>query len=64
MDWNKEGSRVAGVYMNSYTVQGIVASSRVKYGGAVQHSVTLDEPIEIFGTLRTTLLLEESDLFH
>jgi hypothetical protein len=64
MSWNKEGQQVAGVYLNAYTVVGTVALSRVKYGGRVQHTVDLVSPIEIFGTIRDTILLDEEDLFQ
>jgi hypothetical protein len=63
MSWNREGQQVAGVYLKSYTVIGTVENSRVKYGGAVQHTVQLAQPIEVFGTMRDRVLLDECDLF-
>jgi hypothetical protein len=63
MSWNKEGQRVAGVYLNAYTVQGLVTESRVKYGGKVQHTVQLDQPLQIFGRTAEVLLLDEQELF-
>jgi hypothetical protein len=62
--WNKEGQRVAGVYLGAYTVSGVVLSSRVKYGGEVQHTVQLDQPVQVFGRTADILLLDESDLFQ
>ena len=59
MSWNLEGQTVAGVYNNSYTVVGVVTLSRVKYGGKVQHTVELATPVEIYGTVRTHLLMEQ-----
>lgn len=44
--WIKEGSIVEGRYMNQPIV-GRVVESRVKYGGAVQHTVDLLEPIQL-----------------
>jgi len=45
--WNLEGMHVTGTYLGGdYTVSGYVESSRVKYGGGVQHTVILDEPIK------------------
>lgn len=61
--WNREGERVAGVYIKAYTVSGIVTESRVKYGGTIQHTVKLDESITVFGRVAETLLLDEEDLF-
>lgn len=62
--WNREGQQVAGVYINSYTVSGTVTESRVKYGGRVQHTVKLDQPVEVFGRRAEVLLLDEEDLFR
>lgn len=63
MSWNREGQTVAGVYLGAYTVRGVVTESRVRYGGTVQHTVKLDDPIEVFGRSADTLLLDEGDLF-
>lgn len=62
MSWNREGQHVAGSYLG-YTVGGTVTSSRVKYGGAVQHTVSLDTPLEVFGSVREVVLLDEKELF-
>jgi hypothetical protein len=62
--WNREGQRVAGVYLNAYTVSGVVQESRVKYGGKVQHTVKMDTPVEVFGRIAEVLLLDEEDLFN
>jgi hypothetical protein len=64
MMWNKEGQRVAGVYLGSYTVSGLVTESRVRYGGSVQHTVKLDAPVEVFGRSAEVLLLDDGDLFQ
>lgn len=63
MSWNKEGQRVAGVYLNAYTVSGVVTESRVRYGGTVQHTVKLDQPVTVFGRSADVLLLDNEDLF-
>jgi hypothetical protein len=41
----------------------MVTLSRVKYGGKVQHTIELATPVEIYGTVRTHLLMEQEDLF-
>ena len=64
MSWNREGQKVAGVYLNAYTVSGVVTLSRVKYGGQVQHTVKLDQPMELFGNQRDVVLLDEDELFR
>jgi hypothetical protein len=63
MSWNKEGQRVAGVYLGAYAVTGTVINSRVKYGGKVQHQVILDEPVTVFGRTAEELLLDDEELF-
>jgi hypothetical protein len=62
MNWNKEGQRVSGVYLGAYTVTGVVQSSRVKYGGKVQHRVLLDTPVKVFGRDAEELLLDDEEL--
>lgn len=61
--WNREGQRVAGMYLQAYAVSGVVTESRVKYGGTVQHTVQLDKPVIVFGRVADVLLLDEGDLF-
>jgi hypothetical protein len=63
MIWNREGDRVAGVYLGAYTVSGVVTESRVRYGGTVQHTVKLDKPMTVFGRSAEVLLLDNEDLF-
>jgi hypothetical protein len=63
MNWNKEGQTVSGVYLGAYTVTGVVQSSRVKYGGKVQHRVLLDQTVKVFGRDADELLLDDEELF-
>lgn len=49
MNWNLEGLCVKGLYMGEYRVSGKVTLSRVAYGGAVQHFVSLNKPLNILG---------------
>lgn len=46
MDWNLEGKLVQVNYMDNIRA-GKVLSSRVKYGGGVQHHVKLSHPIQL-----------------
>ena len=64
MSWNREGQRVVGRYMGTFLVSGKVTSSRVKYGGTVQHTVLLDRPIEIYGRSAAVLLLEDTEILN
>ena len=43
--WDRTGQVVTGWYIGSYLCKGVVQSSRVKYGGKVQHSVQLDHDL-------------------
>jgi hypothetical protein len=44
--WYLDGYKVVANYFGE-AVTGTVESSRVKYGGAVQHTVILDEPVQL-----------------
>ena len=58
MNWNLEGLRVSGRYLNEVEVIGTVELSRVKYGGEISHLVLLDVPTVVFGTARDRVVLE------
>jgi hypothetical protein len=58
MGWNLEGMVIWARYMGEFDVCGRVESSRVKYGGEVQHTIVLAEPVEIYGQMRDRLLIE------
>jgi hypothetical protein len=63
MNWNLEGLHVTGLYMDEFPVAGLVTLSRVKYGGDVQHTVVLDEPINIYGIhVRERVLLDHKNV--
>ena len=61
--WNLEGQTVRGYYFG-HQVEGVVILSRVKFGGTVQHTVDLFFPITMFGSERTTVLLDASEVVH
>jgi len=56
--WDLENCRVTGNYMGSIPVAGMVTESRVKYGGTVCHTVELDKPITVFGSVRERVILD------
>ena len=58
MSWNLEGLHIEGNYMGDIPVKGRVESSRVKYGGEVQHTVVLYSPISVYNATRDRVLLE------
>jgi len=58
--WHKEGSAVSGKYLNQFLFSGVVTLSRVKYGGLVQHTIKLHTPIEVYGAVRESIVVDES----
>ena len=45
MGWIKDGNTIVANYLGE-TVRGTVVDSRVKYGGRVQYTVDLDQPVQ------------------
>ena len=62
MNWNLEGLKVTGMYMGEFPVTGRVELSRVKYGGGIQHTVVLDEPIQVYSSVRDRVLLDHENV--
>ena len=61
-NWNLEGLKVWGMYLDTFPVSGRVELSRVKYGGGVQHTIVLDNPITVFNNVRDRVLLDHGDV--
>jgi hypothetical protein len=53
-----DGQRVIGMYMGDIAVSGVVRLSRVTYGGTISHHVALDTPINVYGAVRDSVILE------
>jgi len=62
MNWNLEGLRINGLYMGLFPYSGLVINSRVKFGGEVQHTVLIDEPIRVYGEDRDMILVGKSEV--
>lgn len=62
MTWDLTGKNVTGFYLGAHPVRGRVESSRVKYGGSVQYTVVLDTPLQVFGAMRETVLMDHRDV--
>ena len=60
--WDRTDQVIRGTYCG-VPYQGVVAASRVKYGGEIQHVVDLLDDIEVFGETRDAILILESDDF-
>ena len=63
MGWIKDGEQVAGKYFDQ-TFEGVVTESRVKYGGRVQYTVELHNPITLQWRAEPVgrVLVEDKDL--
>jgi hypothetical protein len=61
-NWILEGTRVRGLYLETFPVEGIVTESRVTFGGGVKHTVALDAPMEVYGSMRETVNLYHWDV--
>jgi hypothetical protein len=60
MSWDKSGTRISGTYYG-IKYQGIIESTRVKYGGGIQYRVILDTPIMVYGDEREALLISKEE---
>ena len=63
MTWDKTGEKVSVVHHGQKMV-GTIVSSRVKYGGEVQHTVRLHEPVQYRWRTEPTdvVLINENEL--
>lgn len=69
-NYAREGQWIIAKYLNMCFVTGIVQESRVKYGGAVQHTIISDSPAVMrigeqtyeIREIGTTFLIEEKDI--
>ena len=61
-DFNLKNMIVTGKYMGEFPVTGKVRLSRVKYGGEVSHHIDLIEPIEIYGSIRESVILNHFEI--
>jgi hypothetical protein len=62
MKWDLTGERINGLYMGLFPYTGTVESSRVKYGGDVQHTVVVDEPFRVYGEVRERILVSVTEV--
>lgn len=58
MNWNLEGLYVEATYLETFPVEGRVELSRVAYGGRVNHTIVLNNPINVYGAVRDRVIIE------
>lgn len=65
MSWILDGQRVVGNYFGQQVI-GTVESSRVKYGGVVQHTVILEQAVHLRWRHEPTtrVLLDETEILQ
>lgn len=63
MGWVKDGEHINARYLGQ-PVSGTVIESRVKYGGSVQYTVVLDQPVQLRWRSEPTdrLLIDHNEL--
>lgn len=65
-NWERDGEFIRFMYLGEYPAQGTVVSSRVKYGGKIQHTVSLaNNDLELVFTYKpkgTTILVDEEEI--
>jgi hypothetical protein len=62
MQWDLEGLHVQALYIGTFKCTGRVFLSRVKYGGRVSHHVALDSPIEVYGAVRHSVVVDHEQV--
>ena len=60
--WNLENMYVSGKYMGEFPIIGKVRLTRVKYGGGISHHIDLVNPIEIYGSIRDSVILNHNEI--
>lgn len=63
-NWHQAGKQITGKYMGIFPYSGQIVDSRVKYGGNVEHTVQLDEPISVYNDTRERILVNMKDQEH
>lgn len=60
--WDRTNQLIRGSYMGE-PYRGVVIDSRVKFGGEIRHVVDLFDDISVFGDVRSSISILESDDF-
>jgi hypothetical protein len=64
MQWDLTGLHVQALYLGTVKCTGLVRLSRVKYGGTVSHHVALDKPIEVYGAVRHSVIIDHDQVLR
>jgi hypothetical protein len=62
--WILEGLNVRALYLGKYQCTGRVWLSRVTWGGEVSHHIALDKPIEVYGAVRDSVIVDHDEVLQ
>ncbi len=60
--WDLEGMIVTGKYIGEFNIIGKVRVSRISFGGDIKHHIDLDTPIEVYGSIRDSVIINHYDI--
>lgn len=60
--WDLTGHWIKTVYLDEFVVSGAVELSRVQYGGRVCHTIKLESPINVYGSVRDRCIVQHEDV--
>lgn len=60
--WDLQGMIVTGKYIGEFNITGKVRVSRISFGGGIKHHIDLDTPIEVYGSIRDSVIINHYDI--
>ena len=60
--WDLTGHWIKAVYLDEFVVSGVVELSRVQYGGRVCHTIKLESPINVYGSVRDRCIVQHEEV--
>ena len=60
--WDVTGYHIKAVYLDEFVVAGVVELSRVQFGGRVCHTIKLDSPVNVYGSVRERCIIQHEDV--
>jgi hypothetical protein len=60
--WDLQGMIVTGKYIGEFNITGKVRVSRIAFGGGIKHHIDLDTPIEVYGSIRDSVIINHYDI--
>lgn len=60
--WDLTGHHIKAEYLDVFDVAGVVELSRVQFGGRVCHTIKLDSPINVYGSVHERCIVRHEDV--